>query len=118
MSNKWVDNEVYFGPNRRQGGLGKRWGDRRSYDDAGDPPPLSAVMRRLRVHLSNITEPDDSHHAYALASFAASEAERQHMPTCADPLREAVTLIGQGDYAGAEACVIHAQAAFNDPQVK
>ena len=46
MKRKWVDNEVYFGPDRRRGGLGKRWGDKRSYDDAGVPPPLGAVLLR------------------------------------------------------------------------
>jgi hypothetical protein len=116
MTRKWVDNEVYFGPDRRKTGLGKRWGDRRSFDDAGDAPPLGAVLRRLRVHLSDITTPDDRRRTYELARFAAAEAERQHMPACADPLREVLTLITQGDYAAADALVMQAQAAFNGPR--
>jgi hypothetical protein len=116
MNRKWVDNEVYFGPDRRKTGLGKRWGDRRSFDDAGDAPPLGAVLRRLRVHLSDITTPDDRRRAYDLARFAAAEAERQHMPACAGPLREVLTFITQGDYVSADARVMEAQAAFNSPR--
>ena len=116
MNRKWVDNEVYFGPDRRKSGLGKRWGDRRSFDDAGDAPPLGAVLRRLRVRLSDITTADDRRRTYELARFAASEAERQHMPACADPLREVLTLITSGDYVTADARVMEAQAAFNGPR--
>jgi len=116
MNRKWVDNEVYFGPNRRKGGLGKRWGDRRAYDDAGEPPPLGAVMRRIRVQLNNIASPDDRRRVYGLAKFAASEAERQHLPECADHLREVLTLITTGDFIDADASVMLAQAAFNNPR--
>ena len=115
MNRKWVDNEVYFGPDRRKGGLGKRWGDRRTFDDASDPPPLSAVLRRLRIHLSDIQTPEDRRHAYDLAHFAGVEAERQQLHACADALREALTLIAHGDHAGADARVMQAQAAFNNP---
>lgn len=116
MNRKWVDNEVYFGPNRRKGGLGKRWGDRRSFDDAGDPPPLGAVMRRLRVQLNSLLSPDEHRRLYELAKFAASEAERQHLPACADHLREVLKLIGARDYVEADAAVLQAQAAFNGPR--
>ena len=116
MKRKWVDNEVYFGPDRRKGGLGKRWGDRRTFDDAGEPPPLGAVMRRLRVQLNNIASPDDRRRVYDLAKFAASEAERQHLPACADHLRDVLTLIVSGDYMSADAAVMQAQAVFNSPR--
>lgn len=116
MNRKWVDNEVYFGPDRRKTGLGKRWGDRRTVNDAGDAPPLSAVLRRLRVRLNDISTADDRRRTYELARFAAAEAERQHMPDCADPLREVLTLIVQGDYARADSLVMQAQAAFNNPR--
>jgi hypothetical protein len=116
MNRKWVDNEVYFGPDRRKGGLGKRWGDRRSYDDAGEPPPLGAVMRRLRVQLNNIATPDERRRVYDLAKFAASEAERQHLPACGDHLRSVLTLIASGDYTSADASVMLAQAVFNGPR--
>lgn len=116
MNRKWVDNEVYFGPDRRKRGLGKRWGDRRSYDDAGDAPPLGAVMRRLRIQLNSIATPDDRRRVYDLARFAASEAERQHLETCADHLRSVLNAIKTGDFTGADAWVMQAQAAFNGPR--
>ena len=116
MTRKWVDNEVYFGPDRRKAGLGKRWGDRRTFDDAGQAPPLGAVLRRLRVHLSDIQTPDDRRRAYELARFAAAEAERQHLPACADPLREVLTAIKTDDFTSADALVMQAQAAFNGPR--
>jgi hypothetical protein len=116
MNRKWVDNEVYFGPDRRKGGLGKRWGDRRSFDDSGEPPPLTAVMRRLRVHLSDVGTPADRRHAYDLARFAASEAERLHLPACADHLREVLRLIAGGEFVAADERVMLAQSAFNAPR--
>jgi hypothetical protein len=116
MNRKWVDNEVYFGPDRRKGGLGKRWGDRRSYDDAGEAPPLGAVMRRLRVQLNGVASADDRRRVYELARFAASEAERQQLPECADSLRNVMTSVTAGDFTTADAWVMHAQAAFNGPR--
>ena len=116
MSRKWVDNEVYFGPDRRKGGLGKRWGDKRSYDDAGDPPPLGAVMRRLRVQLNGVVSSDDRRRVFDLARFAASEAERQHLAACADCLRAVLDAIKIGDFTAADAAVMQAQAAFNGPR--
>lgn len=116
MKSKWVDNEVYFGPDRRKGGLGKRWGDKRSYDDAGEPPPLGAVMRRLRVQLNGVASSDDRRRVYELARFAASEAERQRLPECADQLRAVLDAVKVGDFTAADAAVMQAQAAFNDPR--
>jgi hypothetical protein len=116
MNRKWVDNEVYFGPNRRKSGLGKRWGDRRTYDDACEPPPLGAVMRRLRVQLNSARSPDDRRRAYELAKFAAAEAERQNLSACADCLLEALSLIPSGDLARADAAVMEAQSAYNSPR--
>jgi len=116
MNRKWVGNEVYFGPDRRKGGLGKRWGDRRSYNDAAEPPPLGAVMRRLRVQLNSTFTADDRRRVYELARFAASEAERQHLTTCADHLRNVLTSIAAGDFTAADSSVLQAQAAFNGPR--
>lgn len=113
MNRKWVDNEVYFGPDRRKSGLGKRWGDKRSYDDAGAPPPLGAVLRRLRVQLNGILSPDDRRRLYDLALFAAAEAERQHLLECADHLRNVLASIKASDFTSADAWVMEAQAAFN-----
>jgi hypothetical protein len=113
MSGKWVDNEVYFGPNRRRRGLGKRWGDRRTFDEAGQPPPLGAALRRLRLHLSDIKTADDQQLSHELACFAMAEAERQQLPACAVQLRDAIALLEAGDFAGADARVMDAQAALN-----
>ena len=113
MKSKWVDNEVYFGPDRRKGGLGKRWGDRREYDDAGEAPPLGAVMRRLRIQLNSVISSDDRRRVYDLARFAASEAERQHNESCADALRKVLDAVKAGDFTAADAAVMQAQAAFN-----
>jgi hypothetical protein len=113
MSRKWVDNEVYFGPDRRTRGLGKRWGDRRTHDDAAEPPPLSAVLRRLRVHLGNVTTAEDRDRAGELAQFALTEADRQHLSPCATHLREVMVQIAQGDLASADTAVMQAQAALN-----
>lgn len=116
MNRRWVDNEVYFGPDRRKGGLGKRWGDKRSYDDAGEPPPLGAVLRRLRVQLNGVASSDERRRVYELARFAAAEAERQHLPECADHLRNVLSAIVAGDFTGADASVMQAQAVFNGPR--
>ncbi|MBL8547751.1 MAG: hypothetical protein JNL81_14885 [Hyphomonadaceae bacterium] len=116
MNKKWVDNEVYFGPDRRNGGLGKRWGDRRSYDDAGPPPPIGAVMRRLRVQLNSVVSGEDRRRVYDLARFAAAEAERQHLTATADHLRAVLDAIKIGDFTAADDSVMQAQAAFNSPR--
>jgi hypothetical protein len=47
----WVDNDTYFGPDRRQHGRGLRWTDRRRGDCAGTPPPLSTALRQLRLRV-------------------------------------------------------------------
>lgn len=114
MDRKWVDNEVYFGADRRTRGLGKRWGDKRTFDDAGNPPPLGAVLRRLRVYLSDVAAAQERAFVVDLAQFAVDQAERKHLPTCAAPLREVLGLIAAGDFAGADARVMQAQAALND----
>lgn len=116
MNRKWVDNEVYFGPDRRKRGLGKRWGDRRTYDDAAEPPPLGAVMRRLRLQLNNARSADDRQRAYDMTKFAAGEADRRHLAACAERLHTALALITAGDLARADATVVQAQAAYNHPR--
>lgn len=113
MKQKWVDNEVYFGPNRRQTGLGKRWGDRRSFDDAAEPPPLGAVLRRLRVHLNEVVPTEDRQYVTDLARFALSEAEKQAKAESARELRAALQLLVSGDVSAADRHVMQAQAALN-----
>lgn len=108
MATKWVDNEVYFGPDRRRGGMGKRWGDRRRMDDAAEPPPLGALLRRLRVHLLDMQTYDDRRRAMQLANLAMTAAEQRRLLACADAIRSAANQIGAGDAAAAEAWIMEA----------
>lgn len=110
MNRKWVDNEVYFGPDRRLRGGSKRWGDRRTYNDAGDPPPLGAVLRRLRVRLSEEPLPAHRHHATQLLNLAIIHAEQLHNAPCADMLRRAAPLIATDQFEQADRLVMDAMA--------
>ncbi|MBX3511759.1 MAG: hypothetical protein KF700_11205 [Hyphomonadaceae bacterium] len=112
MATKWVDNEVYFGPDRRRRDAGKRWGDRRRLNDAGEPPPLGALLRRLRVQLLDLSTASDRHRAIQLANLAIVEAERKHLPACADAVKEAAACINAGDTAGADAWLTQAVGAL------
>ncbi len=47
----WVDNETYFGPDRRKTNRGMRWLDRRHENGAGAPPPLNTALRQLRLRV-------------------------------------------------------------------
>lgn len=110
MTAKWVDNEFYFGPDRRKRDGGKRWGNRRTQNDAADPPPLGAVLRRLRVRMTDLATPDDRRKAMQLASLATMEAEKLRLLRCADHIKEAARLILAGDIAQADAHIMEAQA--------
>lgn len=112
MNRKWVDNEVYFGPDRRSRGGAKRWGDRRSYDDAGDPPPLGAVLRRLRVRLSETPSVTHRHHAMQLLNLAINHATRLGNAPCAASLRRAAPLITADQFEQADRLVVEAMAHF------
>lgn len=46
----WVDNESYFGPDRRQSET-LRIVERRRANGAGSPPPLSTALRQLRLRV-------------------------------------------------------------------
>jgi hypothetical protein len=113
MNRKWVDNEVYFGPDRRTRGGSKRWGDRRAYNDAGDPPPLGAVLRRLRVRLSSDPNAEDRHHAMQLLNLAIAEADSQQLANCAATLRGAAPLITADRFEDADRRVMEAMALFS-----
>lgn len=84
MATRWVDNSTYFGPDRRRK-TGKRWNDRRKYDDAGEPPPLAALLRRLRVRVSAQTA-EDRRHAFEMLRAAINEANRLGWRQCAATL--------------------------------
>lgn len=114
MKPKWVDNEVYFGPDRRRREDGKkRWQDRRHYNDAAEPPPLGAVLRRLRVALAGGVRPDERRHVLDLAKFALSEAEHQRVEGCIEELTVALKHLIAGEYDAADNHVIEAQAHAN-----
>lgn len=47
----WVDHESYFGPDRRRQPIGIRIRERRRYNCACNPPPLSTALRQLRMRV-------------------------------------------------------------------
>jgi hypothetical protein len=117
MSSKWVDNEVYFGPDRRKGAESKRWKNRRTMNDAADPPPVGALLRRLRVIIPD-KSPSARRRAQQLARLAVTEAEKLRWLGCADQIKAAASLIAKGDVPAADACIVSAislvgQSRFN-----
>lgn len=114
MIRKWVDTEVYFGPDRRARGGAKRWGDRRHYNDAGDPPPLGAVLRRIRVRLSEPATPPNRHLAMQLLNLAIIHADQLRIAACADALRRAAPLISADRFEEAERLVTEAMTRFGE----
>lgn len=87
MRDKWVDKPDYFGPDRRLRSGQKRWNDRRRHDEAGQPPALAAMLRRVRVQLMNMPTPDDRRRAHQMLNAAVKEAERLQYYRCADVLK-------------------------------
>ncbi len=87
MRDKWVDNTDYFGPDRRLRSGAKRWNDRRRHDEAGQPPALAAMLRRIRVQLMNMPTPDDRRRAHQMLNAAVKDAERLQYYRCADVLK-------------------------------
>ncbi len=96
MRDKWVDIDGYFGPDRRRRPGSKRWSERRHDNQAGDPPPLGALLRRLRVQMMGIASGDDRNRAFSLLRAAIGSAERQSMFKCADALKQADRLLRTG----------------------
>lgn len=84
MATRWVDNNGYFGPDRRRR-PSKRWNDRRKYDEAGEPPPLAALLRRLRIRIASHTA-EDRRHALEMLRAAIAEASRRGWRQCAATL--------------------------------
>ena len=84
MPNRWVDNTSYFGPDRRRKPA-KRWNDRRRHDESGDPPPLGALLRRLRIRVAGPSA-DDRRHALEMVKAAIAECSRRNWPRCAATL--------------------------------
>jgi hypothetical protein len=95
-SNKWIDSNAYLGPDRRRRPANKRWGDRRRFDETTEPPPLGALLRRLRVQMTSVAVQQDRSRALQLLRAAIAEAERQHLPQCADALKAADRILRIG----------------------
>lgn len=53
---RWVDNDSYFGPDRRER-VSLRLYERRRHDDAGAPPPLGTALRQLRLRVLDARGP-------------------------------------------------------------
>jgi hypothetical protein len=111
MTDKWVDTNKYFGPDRRRRSGSKRWGDRRGLDEAGRPPALGSMLRRVRVQLMSQLTPDERKLTLQILSAAIGDAERQRFHRCADALKQADRALrtsGPNAVAEAEARLIEA----------
>ena len=96
MADKWVDSSGYFGPDRRRRAGRKPWKDRRHLDEAGKPPALGALLRRLRVQMTGIAASRDRGLALQLLRAAINEAERLQYGQCADALKAADRILKMG----------------------
>jgi hypothetical protein len=47
----WIDDDNYFGPDRRQADGGLRLIERRRANKAASPPPLATALRQLRLRV-------------------------------------------------------------------
>jgi hypothetical protein len=79
---RWVDNDSYFGPDRRQHGGGLRLTERRRNDCAATPPPLSTALRQLRLRVLDAQGPGVSAFADRVQGTAVL-AQLQHEPEVA-----------------------------------
>jgi len=59
----WVDQDSYFGPDRRRKAGGLRVRERRRYNYAGQPPSLPIALRQLRMRVLDARGPAASHFA-------------------------------------------------------
>ena len=74
----WVDPETYFGPARRRKPGGMRIRERRRYNYAGNPPPVSTALRQLRMRILDAQGPAAAKladRANAVAMLAAHQGE-------------------------------------------
>lgn len=112
MASKWVDNTDYFGPDRRRRSGSKLWNERRRLDEAGDLPPLGAMLRRLRVQMIGL-RPEGVAHALQLLSGAIAEANRQGFRQCVASLFAADRALRQNGPSGAVAADAHLLQAMD-----
>jgi len=111
MATRWVDNSAYFGPDRRRR-PSKRLLDRRRVDEAGDPPPLAALLRRLRVRIAGPTA-DDRRHALDMLKAAIGEASRRGWRQCAAELADADQALRTGGRDGPALADTHVVKAMD-----
>lgn len=92
----WVDQENYFGPDRRRKPNGLRLvQERRREDRAGPPPPLGTALRQLRMRVLDARgAAADAFivHAHGMAQLA----ELQHEPEAALALARLAVLAERG----------------------
>jgi len=106
MANKWIDNNKYIGRDRREDRR-KRLFDRRRLDATTEPPPLHAVLRRLRVLLHD-SDPGARERALQLFAASAATATELGLPRCAGALQRAEQAFREADVDDAEALVAEA----------
>lgn len=94
MSRTWVDEEEYFGPNRREEGR-MRWRERRRKDSAKAPPSLGSVMRRLRVQAANVTSDEQRLALIEHLQAAVQLAELLGMIHCSQQLTRLAAAAGE-----------------------
>ena len=94
MSRTWVDEDEYFGPDRRDEDR-LRLRERRRKDKAKAPPSLGSVMRRLRVQAANITS--DQQRAVLLEHLqsAVQLADMLGMAHCSEQLTRLAAAAGE-----------------------
>jgi hypothetical protein len=108
MRGKWVDLLDYFGPDRRRRPGSKRWGDRRRDDEAGELPPLGALLRRVRVQMHS-AHADDRRRALQLLNAAIDEAQRLGYRGCSEALQGVDRILRQRGDAAALAAAAEGQ---------
>jgi hypothetical protein len=81
----WVDQESYFGPDRRRRRFSLQVVDRRRQDRTAEPPPVSTALRLLRMHLLDAHGDDIDAYIVRVQSTALL-AEMQDEPEAADEL--------------------------------
>ncbi|HVZ99820.1 MAG TPA: hypothetical protein VG841_05855 [Caulobacterales bacterium] len=116
MREKWVDNSAYLGPDRRRVAERRRWSERRRGDEAGELPPLGALLRRVRVSIMSLERRNERDRALKLARGAQEQAERLGLPACAAKVRDAARMIAVVDakdpraLARADSLIVEAMA--------
>lgn len=97
MSQKWVDNTGYFGPDRRLRSGKRLLRERRRFDEATHPPALPALLRRVRVQLLGLQSAGDREHALELAALAIERAQILQLAEPARMIEAAVRIIADGE---------------------